>query len=102
MISYQTEGVKMPDIKKKETTGWIKEVAACYGKRVGEIAYIFCSDDKILEVNRQYLQHDYTRISSLSTIVKATVFPATYSSAWILSAAMQNNLSNPTTASFTG
>lgn len=25
MISYQTEGVKMPDIKKKETTGWIKE-----------------------------------------------------------------------------
>ena len=59
MISYQTEGVKMPDIKKKETTGWIKEVAACYGKRVGEIAYIFCSDDKILEVNRQYLQHDY-------------------------------------------
>ena len=59
MISYQTEGVKMPDIKKKETTEWIKEVAACYGKRVGEIAYIFCSDDKILEVNQQYLQHDY-------------------------------------------
>ena len=59
MISYQTDGVKMPDIKKKETTEWIKEVAACYGKRVGEIAYIFCSDDKILEVNHQYLQHDY-------------------------------------------
>ena len=111
MISYQTEGVKMPDIKKKKTTGWIKEVAACYGKRVGEIAYIFCSDDKILEVNRQYLQHDYytdiitfdyTEGNKISTIVKATVFPATYSSAWILSAAMQNNLSNPTTASFTG
>ena len=30
-----------------------------YKKRVGEIAYIFCSDEKILEVNRQYLQHDY-------------------------------------------
>ena len=59
MISYQTDGVKMPDIKKKETTEWIKEVAACYGKRVGEFAYIFCSDDKILEVNQQYLQHDY-------------------------------------------
>lgn len=59
MISYQTEGVKMPDIKKKETTEWIKQVAAVYGKRVGDIAYIFCSDEKILEVNRQYLQHDY-------------------------------------------
>lgn len=59
MISYQTEGVKMPDIKKKETTDWIKKVAAGYRKRVGEIAYIFCSDEKILEVNLQYLQHDY-------------------------------------------
>ena len=49
----------MPDIKKRETTEWIKAVAASYGKRLGEIAYIFCSDEKILEVNRQYLQHDY-------------------------------------------
>jgi len=59
MISYQTEGIEMPAIKKRETTEWIKKVAADYGKRVGEIAYIFCSDEKILEVNRQYLQHDY-------------------------------------------
>ena len=58
-VTYQTEGVKMPDIKKRETTEWIKAVAVSYGKRLGEIAYIFCSDEKILEVNRQYLQHDY-------------------------------------------
>jgi hypothetical protein len=57
MISYQTDGVEMPSIKKRETTEWIKSVAATYGKRVGEIAYIFCSDEKILEVNRQYLHH---------------------------------------------
>ena len=59
MISYQTDGVEMPAIKKRETTEWIKSVAATYSKRIGEIAYIFCSDEKILEVNRQYLQHDY-------------------------------------------
>ena len=59
MITYQTECVEMPDIKRRETTEWIKAVAQTYGKRVGEIAYIFCSDEKILEVNRQYLQHDY-------------------------------------------
>lgn len=59
MISYQTEGVEMPAIKQHETTAWIKAVVESYGKRVGEIAYIFCSDEKILEVNRQYLQHDY-------------------------------------------
>ena len=49
----------MPAIKKRETTAWIKAVAETYGKKVGEIAYIFCSDEKILEVNRQYLQNDY-------------------------------------------
>ena len=59
MITYQTEGVPMPDIKKREVTEWIKQVAASYGKRVGEVTYIFCDDEKILEVNRQYLQHDY-------------------------------------------
>lgn len=38
---------------------WIKAVAATYGQTVGDISYIFCSDEKILEVNRQYLEHDY-------------------------------------------
>ena len=59
MVSYQTDGVEMPAIKKSKTTEWIKAVAATYEKRVGEIDYLFCSDEKILEVNRQYLQHDY-------------------------------------------
>lgn len=49
----------MPQIKRREVSEWIKQVAASYGKRVGEVAYIFCNDDKILEVNREYLQHDY-------------------------------------------
>ena len=59
MITYQTEDITMPQIKKRETTEWVKQVAANHGKKVGEIAYIFCSDEKILEVNRQYLEHDY-------------------------------------------
>ncbi len=59
MITYQTCEVKMPVIKKRDTTRWIKEVALIYGKKIGEIAYIFCSDKKILEVNRKFLHHDY-------------------------------------------
>lgn len=59
MISYCAEGVKMPQIKRRETSAWVKQVAASYGKRVGEIAYIFCDDEKIIDVNREYLQHDY-------------------------------------------
>ena len=59
MISYQTFNVKMPPIRRRDVSAWVRRVAADYGKRVGEVAYIFCDDEKILEVNRQYLNHDY-------------------------------------------
>ena len=59
MISYQTFNVKMPPIRRRDVSAWVRRVAAGYGKRVGEVAYIFCDDEKILEVNRQYLNHDY-------------------------------------------
>lgn len=59
MISYTTDNVGMPAIKRREVSAWIKTVARSYGKSVGDVAYIFCNDDRILEVNRQYLQHDY-------------------------------------------
>lgn len=59
MITYNTDGVAMPKIRRRDTSAWIKAVAAGYGKKVGDVAYIFCDDEKILEVNRQYLQHDY-------------------------------------------
>ena len=59
MITYNCEGVKMPNIKKREVTAWIKDVAATYGRKVGEVGYMFVDDEKILEVNREYLGHDY-------------------------------------------
>ena len=59
MITYNTDSVKMPPIRRRQISAWVKAVAATYGKRVGDIGYIFCNDEKILEVNRQYLQHDY-------------------------------------------
>lgn len=59
MITYQTENVRFPDIKRRDTTAWIRRVAATYGKKVGEVGYLFCDDEHILEVNRQYLGHDY-------------------------------------------
>lgn len=49
----------MPAIKRRDVSAWIKAVAAEYGKKVGEIAYIFCDDNKILDVNKEYLSHDY-------------------------------------------
>lgn len=58
-ILYQAEGVKLPSMKRRKITNWIKVVADSYQKKAGDIAFIFCSDEKILEINNQYLQHDY-------------------------------------------
>ena len=49
----------MPAIKKRETTAWIRRIAATYGRKVGDIGYMFVNDEKILEVNNEYLGHDY-------------------------------------------
>lgn len=59
MITYNAGDIKLPTIKKRETTRWIKKVAATYGRKVGEIGYMFVNDEKILEVNNEYLGHDY-------------------------------------------
>lgn len=59
MITYNTDGVKMPKLKKREITKWIKTVAEIHGRIVGEIGYLFVNDEKILECNRDYLGHDY-------------------------------------------
>ena len=50
----------MPAILDQEATKrWLGEVAAAHDRRIGSITYIFCSDERIIEVNRQFLQHDY-------------------------------------------
>ena len=59
MITYSSENAKFPNIKRRETTAWIRRVAATYGKKVGEVGYLFCDDEHILEVNNEYLGHDY-------------------------------------------
>ena len=59
MITYSSENVKMPKIRKRDTSAWIKQVAASYGRKVGEIGYLFVDDEKIIEVNNEYLGHDY-------------------------------------------
>ena len=59
MITYHAEEVKMPALPKRKVSLWIKTVAEKQNKRVGDITYIFCSDEKILEINKEYLNHDY-------------------------------------------
>ena len=59
MISFYAEDIEMPNLKKTALKAWIKAVVEKHGFKLGDIAYVFCSDKRILEVNRQFLSHDY-------------------------------------------
>ena len=59
MIRYSCDSVSMPALDERKVNKWIKAVAADYGFSIGNINYIFCSDERELEVNRQFLGHDY-------------------------------------------
>ena len=58
-LSFIAEGVELPRLDENLMRRWIGKVAGGFGKSLCDLAYIFCNDTKILEVNRQYLQHDY-------------------------------------------
>ena len=59
-VIYNTIDVEFPkEIKRREISIWIKEVAAQYQRRVGDIAYVFCSDEELLQMNKQYLNHHF-------------------------------------------
>lgn len=49
----------MPELDERKIGKWIRAVAADYGFSVGNINYIFCSDERELAVNREFLGHDY-------------------------------------------
>ena len=58
-ITYLAQQIEMPEFNQSAVNEWIEQVARNHNRVVGPLTYIFCSDEKILEVNRQFLQHDY-------------------------------------------
>lgn len=64
-LTYNTEQALVPcdlaglGLQQQQVERWIRSVAADYGFTVGDVTYIFCNDEKILAVNREFLQHDY-------------------------------------------
>lgn len=59
MIRFVTDDTEMPALDERKIGKWIRAVAAEYGFAVGNIQYIFCSDERELAVNREFLGHDY-------------------------------------------
>ena len=59
MIRFSCDSVEMPALDERKVGRWIRAVAADYGFGVGNINYIFCSDERELAVNQEFLGHDY-------------------------------------------
>ncbi|MDE6316960.1 MAG: rRNA maturation RNase YbeY [Muribaculaceae bacterium] len=59
MIEVLSQNVEKPALDWQRVERWIVEVARRHGRRAGALTYIFCDDERILEVNRRFLNHDY-------------------------------------------
>lgn len=58
-IDFQNEDVELPSLSYDIVKRWLIEVIQIHQKETGNILVNFCSDNYILEVNRQFLNHDY-------------------------------------------
>lgn len=62
-INFHNHEIELKLKNSKEIKLWLKEVATQEGSKIGELNYIFCSDEHLLGINQQYLNHDtYTDI----------------------------------------
>lgn len=58
MIHFFEEDIAVPLKEKRALKAWLKQLAAEEGKKIVELNYIFCSDSYLLEINKQYLNHN--------------------------------------------
>lgn len=59
MIDFNFENIDPVDLDFDRISEWVSQIVSRETKSLGEITYIFCDDEYILNVNRQYLEHDY-------------------------------------------
>ncbi len=59
MIRYNHDSCNYTFKNRRTINRWLKESASAEGYTMGELNIIFCSAERLLEINRQYLAHDY-------------------------------------------
>ncbi len=59
MIQFTEENIPSLRLEERRLRRWIKAVTASHGRKLGDINYVFCDDERILAVNREFLDHDY-------------------------------------------
>lgn len=59
MIDFTIDNVEVPGLDPEFFILWLKDVCVFEGKECGDIELVFVSDDALLSMNQQYLNHDY-------------------------------------------
>ena len=58
-VRYYTDDCTYRLPQKRLTAAWLDRVAREEGYELGDVTYIFCSAARLLDMNRQFLGHDY-------------------------------------------
>lgn len=58
-FDWKAEGVELPQFDYDKLQRWIDNVAAAHHRLLRSVSYLFCNDEEILRINRQFLGHDY-------------------------------------------
>ncbi len=58
-VNYCTEACDFIFRGKGKTSVWIRRTARTEGWDTGAVSVVFCSDERLLEVNNKYLNHNY-------------------------------------------
>lgn len=58
-ILYNFIDVEIPDFNPEFFSLWINQTVSDNKFELGELSYVFCTDDYLLEMNKEHLNHDY-------------------------------------------
>ena len=59
MITFQNIDIEMPSLNQRLAKEWIEDFVESYGKKIGELYYLFCSDEYLLDFNQRRMNHDF-------------------------------------------
>jgi len=58
-MTFEFINVKIPDFNPEFFRLWVNDVVMYHKKEVDALTWVFCNDEYLLEMNQEYLQHDY-------------------------------------------
>lgn len=58
-LSFYQEDISFEFLSEDEIAEWVESTITDEKHKLGEVSVIFCSDEYLLKINREHLDHDY-------------------------------------------